>query len=118
MDAENLASNGLRWYTEIGKMAIIINIDVGVGVNAEDERDRALREKVGITDGDISIFEKRAKARANPVYPHLEAICEALECQPRDVLEYKVKRLCSPLVTSMRCGQYSLGAQPGVSANA
>jgi putative transcriptional regulator len=46
-----------------------------------------LTEKVGITMANISIL-KNGKARAIRLST-LEAICEALECQPGDVLEYK-----------------------------
>jgi len=46
-----------------------------------------LAEKVGITMANVSIL-KNGKARAIRLST-LEAICEALECQPGDILEYK-----------------------------
>ena len=46
----------------------------------------ALAEKVGITPANLSIL-KTGKAKAVR-FSTLEAICRALECQPRDVLEY------------------------------
>ncbi|MCC7373440.1 MAG: helix-turn-helix transcriptional regulator [Verrucomicrobiales bacterium] len=46
-----------------------------------------LSEKVGITMANISIL-KNGKARAIRLST-LEAICEALQCQPGDVLEYQ-----------------------------
>lgn len=46
-----------------------------------------LSEKVGITMANLSIL-KNGKAKAVR-FSTLEAICEALDCQPGDVLEYK-----------------------------
>ena len=45
-----------------------------------------LSEKVGITLANLSIL-KTGKARAIR-FSTLEAICEALECQPGDLLEF------------------------------
>jgi putative transcriptional regulator len=46
-----------------------------------------LAERVGITMANLSIL-KNAKAKAVRLST-LEAICEALDCQPGDILEYK-----------------------------
>ncbi len=46
-----------------------------------------LTEKVGITMANLSIL-KNGKAKAIR-FSTLEAICEALGCQPGDILEYK-----------------------------
>jgi putative transcriptional regulator len=46
-----------------------------------------LSEKVGITMANLSIL-KNGKAKAIRVST-LQAICEALNCQPGDILEYK-----------------------------
>jgi putative transcriptional regulator len=46
-----------------------------------------LAERVGITMANLSIV-KNGKARAIR-FSTLEAICEALECQPGDILEYR-----------------------------
>jgi putative transcriptional regulator len=46
-----------------------------------------LSQKVGITMANLSIF-KTGKAKAVRLST-LEAICEALQCQPGDILEYK-----------------------------
>lgn len=46
-----------------------------------------LSEKVGITMANISIFNN-GKAKAIR-FSTLEAICEALGCQPGDILEYR-----------------------------
>jgi putative transcriptional regulator len=45
-----------------------------------------LSEKIGITLANLSIL-KTGKARAVR-FSTLEAICEALECQPGDLLEF------------------------------
>ncbi len=46
-----------------------------------------LTEKVGITMANLSIL-KNGKAKAIR-FSTLEAICQALDCQPGDILEYK-----------------------------
>ena len=46
-----------------------------------------LAEKVGITPANLSIL-KTGKAKAIR-FSTLEAICNALGCQPGDILEYK-----------------------------
>jgi putative transcriptional regulator len=66
-------------------MAIIINIDVMLAKRKMSVTE--LANKVGITMANISIL-KNGKARAIRLST-LEAICEALQCQPGDVLEYK-----------------------------
>jgi putative transcriptional regulator len=66
-------------------MPIIINIDVMLAKRKMSVTELAGR--VGITLANISIL-KNGKARAIRLST-LEAICEALECQPGDVLEYK-----------------------------
>lgn len=46
-----------------------------------------LAERVGITPANLSIL-KTGKAKAIR-FSTLEAICNALDCQPGDILEYK-----------------------------
>jgi putative transcriptional regulator len=46
-----------------------------------------LADNVGITIANISVL-KNGRARAIRLST-LEAICEALECQPGDILEYR-----------------------------
>ena len=46
-----------------------------------------LSEKVGVTISNLSIL-KTGKAKAIR-FSTLEAICEALDCQPGDILEYE-----------------------------
>lgn len=45
-----------------------------------------LAEKVGITMANISVL-KNGKAKAIR-FSTLEALCKALDCQPKDLLEY------------------------------
>lgn len=47
-----------------------------------------LAEKIGITQANLSIL-KTGKAKAVKLST-LEAICKALECQPGDILEFKL----------------------------
>jgi putative transcriptional regulator len=66
-------------------MAIIINIDVMLAKRKMSVTE--LTEKVGITMANLSIL-KNGKAKAIR-FSTLGAICEALACQPGDILEYK-----------------------------
>lgn len=66
-------------------MAIIINIDVMLAKRKMSVTE--LAERVGITMANISIL-KNGKAKAIRLST-LEAICEALDCQPGDILEHK-----------------------------
>jgi putative transcriptional regulator len=66
-------------------MAIIINIDVMLAKRKMSVTE--LAEKVGITMANISVL-KNGKAKAIR-FSTLEAICEALECQPGEILEYR-----------------------------
>lgn len=66
-------------------MAIIINIDVLLAQRKMSVTE--LAQKVGITMANISIL-KNGKAKAIRLST-LEAICNALDCQPGDVLEYR-----------------------------
>ena len=49
-----------------------------------------LSEKVGVTIVNLSVL-KNGKAKAVR-FSTLEAICEALECQPGDILEYSRRK--------------------------
>lgn len=66
-------------------MAIVINLDVMLA--KRKMRVTELSEKVGITMANLSIL-KNGKAKAIRLST-LEAICEALDCQPGDIIEYK-----------------------------
>ena len=66
-------------------MAIIINIDVMLAKRKMSVTE--LAEKVGITMANISVL-KNGNAKAIR-FSTLQAVCEALGCQPGDILEYK-----------------------------
>lgn len=66
-------------------MAIIINIDVMLAKRKMSVTE--LSEKVGITMANLSVL-KNGKAKAIR-FSTLEAICQALDCQPGDILEYR-----------------------------
>jgi len=65
-------------------MAIVVNIDVMMAKRKMSLNE--LSEKVNITLANLSIL-KTGKAKAIR-FSTLEAICEALDCQPGDVLEF------------------------------
>ena len=66
-------------------MPLIVNLDVMMAKRKMSVTE--LSEKVGITMANLSIL-KNGKARAIR-FSTLEAICEALDCQPGDILEYR-----------------------------
>lgn len=66
-------------------MAIIVNLDVMLAKRKMSVTE--LSNKIGITITNVSIL-KNGKAKAIRLST-LEAICEALECQPGDILEYR-----------------------------
>ena len=66
-------------------MGIIINLDVMLAKRKMKLQD--LAELIGITIQNLSIL-KTGKAKAIR-FSTLESICEHLECQPGDILEYK-----------------------------
>ena len=66
-------------------MAIIINIDVMLAKRKMSVTE--LAERVGITIANISVL-KNGKAKAIR-FSTLDAICEALSCQPGDILQFE-----------------------------
>lgn len=66
-------------------MAIIINLDVMMAKRKMSLSE--LSEKVGITMANLSIL-KNNKAKAIR-FSTLNAICDVLDCQPSDLLEFK-----------------------------
>lgn len=66
-------------------MPIIVNLDVVMAQRKMKLKD--LSEKTGISNVNLSIL-KQSKAKAIR-FSTLEVICEALDCQPGDVLEYE-----------------------------
>ena len=65
-------------------MSIRINLDVVLAKKKMSVTE--LSEKVGITMANISIL-KNGKAKAIR-FTTLDKICDVLECQPGDILEY------------------------------
>ena len=65
-------------------MPIIVNLDVMMAKRKMSLNE--LSEKVELTLSNLSIL-KTGKAKAIR-FSTLEAICEALNCQPGDILEY------------------------------
>lgn len=65
-------------------MAIRVNVDVVMAQRKMSSGE--LAERVGITPANLSIL-KTGKAKAIR-FSTLEAICQALHCQPGDILEY------------------------------
>ncbi|HEY3548965.1 MAG TPA: helix-turn-helix transcriptional regulator [Propionicimonas sp.] len=66
-------------------MPLVINLDVMLA--RRKMRLTELSDKVGITLANLSNL-KTGKARAIR-FSTLEAICEALDCQPGDLIEYR-----------------------------
>lgn len=64
---------------------IIVNIDVMLAKRKMSVTE--LSERVGITMANISIL-KNGKAKAIKIQT-LDKICEALYCEPGDILEYR-----------------------------
>ncbi len=69
-------------------MAIIINLDVMLA--KRKIRSNELANAIGITEQNLSIL-KTGKAKAVRLST-LNAICQHLECQPGDILEYSDKK--------------------------
>ena len=66
-------------------MTIVVNLDVMLA--RRKMRSRELAERVGITEQNISLL-KSGKVRGVR-FDTLEAICQVLQCQPGDILEYR-----------------------------
>lgn len=66
-------------------MPIIINLDVMMAKRKMSLNE--LSERVGITLSNLSIL-KQGKAKAIR-FSTLEAICQVLNCQPGEILEFK-----------------------------
>ena len=65
-------------------MSIIVNVDVMLARRKMSSGE--LAQKVGISPANLSIL-KTGKAKAVR-FSTLGALCEALQCQPGDLLEY------------------------------
>ena len=66
-------------------MTIVVNLDVMLA--RRKMRLGTLAEQVGITPQNLSVL-KTGRARAIR-FSTLEKLCEALECQPGDLFEYR-----------------------------
>ncbi len=66
-------------------MGIIVNLDVMLAKRKMKLQD--LSDRIGITVQNLSIL-KTGKAKAIR-FSTLESICECLDCQPGDILEFK-----------------------------
>ena len=64
---------------------LIVNLDVMLARRKMSVTE--LAQRVGITQANISIL-KNGKAKAIR-FSTLEKICQVLECQPGDILEYR-----------------------------
>jgi putative transcriptional regulator len=65
-------------------MAIVVNLDVMMAKRKMSLNE--LSDKVGLTLSNLSIL-KTGKAKAIR-FSTLETICDVLDCQPGDILEY------------------------------
>jgi len=66
-------------------MTIVVNLDVVLA--QRKMKSNELASRIGITEQNLSIL-KTGKAKAVRLTT-LDAICQALDCQPGDILEYK-----------------------------
>jgi putative transcriptional regulator len=66
-------------------MAIIVNLDVMLA--KRKMRSKELAERIGITEQNVSLL-KSGKVRGVR-FDTLAKICEVLDCQPGDLLEYR-----------------------------
>ena len=66
-------------------MPIIVNLDVMLA--RRKMRSKELAERIGITEQNVSLL-KSGKVKGVR-FETLERICEALACQPGDILEFR-----------------------------
>jgi putative transcriptional regulator len=69
-------------------MPIIVNLDVVLA--RRKIRSKELAERIGITEQNVSLL-KSGKVKGVR-FETLEKICEVLQCQPGDILEYRAER--------------------------
>lgn len=65
---------------------IVVNLDVMLA--KRKVRSKELAERIGITEANLSLL-KSGKVKGVR-FETLEKICATLECQPGDLLEYRV----------------------------
>ena len=66
-------------------MPIVVNLDVMLA--RRKMRSKELAEHIGISEQNVSLL-KSGKVKGVR-FETLERICEALDCQPGDILEYR-----------------------------
>ncbi|MCA2016416.1 helix-turn-helix transcriptional regulator [Vibrio tritonius] len=66
-------------------MSIVINLDVMMA--KRKMRLKTLAQIIGITEANLSVL-KNGKAKAIRIST-LDKLCEALECQPGDIIEFR-----------------------------
>ena len=66
-------------------MAIVVNLDVMLAMRKM--RSKELAAAIGITEQNVSLL-KSGKVKGVR-FETLERICEVLDCQPGDILEYR-----------------------------
>lgn len=66
-------------------MPIIVNLDVMLA--RRKMRSRELAERIGITEANVSLL-KSGKVKGIR-FDTLQLICEVLQCQPGDILEFR-----------------------------
>ena len=71
-------------------MAIVVRLDVMLALRKVRSKD--LADAIGITEANLSLL-KSGKVKGVR-FATLEAICEALDCQPGDLLEYDPRETC------------------------
>lgn len=86
-------------------MPIIVNLDVQMAIRKMSLNE--LSRRVGVNPTALSII-KTGKARAIR-FSMLEAICQALDCKPGDILDYKP----GPANTSFEQGAGDPGTDAG-----
>lgn len=69
----------------VNDMPIIVNLDVMMAKRKISSNE--LAEKIEITPANLSVL-KTGKAKAVR-FSTLEKLCEVLDCQPGDILEYR-----------------------------
>lgn len=69
-------------------MPIIVNLDVMLA--KRKMRSRELAERIGITEQNVSLL-KSGKVKGIR-FDTLERICEVLDCQPGDILEFQPEK--------------------------
>ncbi len=69
-------------------MTIIVNLDVMLA--RRKMRSKELSERIGITEQNVSLL-KSGKVKGIR-FDTLEKICDVLQCQPGDILEFRPDR--------------------------